>query len=374
MAVEKIPWNSGKGFKFRVTYRNPLTKQLERRYFTAREHGTVEEAGLAARQFDLDIKRRIRHNPQSFSAEAPTAGITFTALAQAYYAAKLKAREIAQSTVRSDLYRCNSVIFPVIGHVEAESVTDEHLAGIVREYRDRGCRQNGINRAIAIVKAVYTWALADKRIKRNPARDFDCKRAQDEKTPPPTWDEFWNIHANAAPHIQRAMILSVALGVRVGESELLKLKKSETWLDLGLIRVWSAKKKQRIQYRDVDLMPWVVEYFQQWLKEDQEEKRVADTWISYRGKPITTLKHAWAAALGRAGITRKINPYALRHLHATEALDRGADIGALAVNMGTSPDVIRKHYQHVKRETRRAALAVMPELSAPQRGEHQGEQ
>ena len=373
MAIEKIPWKSGKGFKFRVSYRNPLTKQIERRYFSAREHGTVQDAELAAKQFDLDIKRRIKKDPISFSGEAPKKGTTFKDLAQAYYAAKLKSREISGSTVKNDLYRCNSVIFKTIGPVEAEKVTEEDLAAIVRAYRNRGCKQNSIRRAMNIVKAVFSWAFQDKRISVNPARDFVCKSGTDTRNAPPTWEEFWKIYDHAAPHIRRAMILSVAFGVRVGSSELLKLKKSETWLDQQLIRVWSAKKKQRIEFRDVDIMDWVLSYFKEWLEEDRKKGHDVDLWVHWRGQPIQRISRAWTHTLERAKIKRTITPYSLRHLHATLALEKGADVGALAENMGTSPAMIRKHYQHITRKLRKEAMELLPDLTQrPQKGNGKG--
>lgn len=373
MAIEKRPWKSGKGFKFRVSYRNPLTKEIERRYFSAREHGTVQDAELAAKQFDLDIKRRIKKDPLSFSDEAPKKGATFKELAQAYYASKLTAREISESTVKNDLYRCNSVIFPKLGAIEAEKVTENDLAAIVREYRDRGCKQNSIRRAMNIIKAVYSWASQDKRIETNPAREFKCGGGKDKRSAPPTWEEFWKIYDNASPHIQRAMILSVAFGVRVGSSELLQLKKSETWLDEKLIRVWSAKKKQRIEFRDVDIMDWVLTYFNQWIEEDSKKGHDVDLWVHWRGLPIQSIKVAWGKTLKRAKITRTITPYSLRHLHATLALEKGADVGALAENMGTSPAMIRKHYQHITRKLRKEAMELLPDLTQrPQKGNDRG--
>ena len=372
MAIEKRELRRG-GCRYRVTYRNPITKELEWRYFGATEYGSPKDAEIAAKQFDLDIKRRIRRDPLSFAGEDARRKTTFGDLAQAYYAAKLGAQEIAPSTVKNDLYRCNTVIFPIIGSVQAEKITEMHMAAIVRAYRDRGCRQNTINRAVSIVKAVFGWARQDGRIQANPVRDYVCKRVREKKNPPPTWDEFWLIHDAAAPHLQRAMILSVALGVRVGSSELLQLRKSETRLARKIMRVWSAKKKQRVAYRDVDLTEWLVAYLTRWILEDEVNSHETDYWVHWRGKRVGTIKTAWKAALERAGIWRRITPYDLRHLHATEALDKGVDIAALAENMGTSPDVIRKHYQHTKRAQRKAAVQAIPDLSKrPPKGNNGG--
>lgn len=65
----------------------------------------------------------------------------------------------------------------------------------------------------------------------------------------------------------------------------------------------------------------------------------------------------------RAGITRRIRPYDLRHAHATEALAHGADLKALSENMGHSTTMmIHKHYQHVLNQQRQDAVEAIPDL------------
>ena len=70
---------------------------------------------------------------------------------------------------------------------------------------------------------------------------------------------------------------------------------------------------------------------------------------------------AWRGALRRAGITRRIRPYDLRHAFATEAIAAGVDIGTVAKLMGhSSPMMLLKHYQHVMDSQKRAAIEALP--------------
>jgi site-specific recombinase XerD len=59
---------------------------------------------------------------------------------------------------------------------------------------------------------------------------------------------------------------------------------------------------------------------------------------------------AWKTALQGAGITRRIRPYDLRHQMITRALEAGADIKALSEVVGSSPETLRKHYQHAHKK------------------------
>lgn len=84
--------------------------------------------------------------------------------------------------------------------------------------------------------------------------------------------------------------------------------------------------------------------------------------IHFMGKPIESIRRGWKAALRRAGITRNIRPYDLRHAFATEAIAAGADIGTVAKLMGhASLTMILKHYQHVLNSQKIAAIEAIPE-------------
>ncbi|WP_300922238.1 tyrosine-type recombinase/integrase, partial [uncultured Desulfovibrio sp.] len=85
--------------------------------------------------------------------------------------------------------------------------------------------------------------------------------------------------------------------------------------------------------------------------------------VSYKGEPVTHIRHAWQCALKRAGITRHIRPYDLRHGFATEAIAAGADYGTVAALMGhKSPMMVLKHYQHVKNAQKVTVMEKMPPI------------
>ena len=76
--------------------------------------------------------------------------------------------------------------------------------------------------------------------------------------------------------------------------------------------------------------PSLLEEMKAWYAEDLEKKR-GEYIITYKRKPIASMKHGWHDALKNAGITRRIRSYDLRHAFATYALDNNADIKAVAL-------------------------------------------
>jgi site-specific recombinase XerD len=69
-----------------------------------------------------------------------------------------------------------------------------------------------------------------------------------------------------------------------------------------------------------------------------------------------------AATLKRAGITRRIRPYDLRHAFVTDAVAAGVDIKTVAQIVGDDPRMLFEHYQHVATKQKRAAVEALPEI------------
>jgi site-specific recombinase XerD len=79
--------------------------------------------------------------------------------------------------------------------------------------------------------------------------------------------------------------------------------------------------------------------------------------IHKNGQHVKSLKKAWRIAKQKAGITRRLRLYDLRHDFVTTALEFGVDIKVLAEIVGSAPETLRKHYQHVSGQSRIDAIS-----------------
>jgi len=142
------------------------------------------------------------------------------------------------------------------------------------------------------------------------------------------------------------------------------------------IRVTSAEKGGPA-WRDVPIHDDFFAEFHSWIESDQKppvkpkRKRKKPPpvlqmnlrpIIHYHGHKITCIQTSWKGALTRARIARRLRPYGLRHYFVTTALEKGADIKAVAEIVGSRPETIIKHYQHVTRKVHREAVAKIPAL------------
>ena len=101
--------------------------------------------------------------------------------------------------------------------------------------------------------------------------------------------------------------------------------------------------------------------FEAWREEDLRIGAVH--LINYNGRPLSSVKTAWWCALNRAGITRRIRPYDLRHAFATDLIAGGVDVGTVLKLMGhSSPTMILTHYQYVMDRQKRAAVEALTDV------------
>ncbi len=336
---------------FQVYWNNPFTSKRESSSFK-----TLPEA----KRHDSYIKHRLKHERDSFrpaesDGQKPGEALTVEGVCWLYIRGKRFEGEALERAIVS-----LRVILILMGNITVADLTKRHVLQAIATMTD--VKQPTIARRFAVLKAALNWCEEQEIIPSNPIARVRVPVGHASQTPPPTIEEAGLIYQHAAPHMQRVVMLGIYCGMRVGPSEMLKL----TWADVdftrNIIRVWSAKKNMNMQWRDVPIRPTMLPLMLAWKAEDDAK---GIPWlVSFHGKPITSsVYRAWHKACGRAGITRRMRAYDLRHAFATLALEAGSDIKAVAEIMGhANASMILKHYQHVFEHQRRATVESIPEI------------
>jgi integrase len=216
-----------------------------------------------------------------------------------------------------------------------------------------------VRRKMSIVKALLHWGHRKGYIDIMPLFPI-MPTAHHARYVPPTQEEVAQLYDVAAPHIKRVLVLGYQFGMRVGPSELLRLKWQDVDFASAVVRVPNANKGNHDPWREVPIRKSLMPLLLKWREEDKSKGY--EYVVTFKDKPVTCIRHAWRQALKRAGMTRHIRPYDLRHGFATEAIAAGVDYGTVAELMGhKSPVMVMQHYQHVKNAQKKAAVEALPE-------------
>ncbi len=351
MAIRRKARKTG-NTAYQVYWQNPYTKKQESKEFDLEKDAVKYNDG---------VLYRLKYERHTFLPQDDPSILTVEDLLENY----LEKAPMTPTTRKMSWYKAKQ-ISDFIGDRIVTKLERKNFVALEDTLLALGQKQNTVQRTMSILTAAINWAI------RRDAIDYDmpkysCRRGPDAQFQPPTVEEAARIIAAAPPHIQRAVILTWHLGVRVGPSELFKVAwQGVDWIE-KTIYFEAAKKNRRVAWRKLHISPAFLAKLTEWHEQDKELKVMPETIVHYHSRPIKSMKKAWKATLDRAKIKRRIRPYDLRHAFATEALARGADIKAVSEVMGhASPTMILQHYQHVMGHQKEQAVNLVPEIETKQ--------
>ena len=329
----------------------------KREYF-----GRGDIAESKARRKDDEIREERGRGP--YATSALTVGHILSQYHQQHATRK--------STHTSDFYRIDRLLGPSLGHIPTDRLTNEILNKYVRERVASGVKLRTIDREIDVLRSAFNWAQDQEPplIIKNPLSKFRIKGAMaDSIAPaPPTSEEVAAILAHAPQHLCRAVLLGWHCGMRPG-SECNGIRWQDVNFEGGEIRIIGARKGgPAVRYVPIheDLRAPLTA----WKQADQAQLEGATPGavaklpvVHYRLQAVACLRGAWDRAKKKAGISRRLRLYDLRHAMATLALKNGANLKAVSEVLGHSrPDTTLLVYQHVSNDQHRDAVAKIPGL------------
>jgi integrase len=140
------------------------------------------------------------------------------------------------------------------------------------------------------------------------------------------FDDFRRVYASCAPALQWAIRTCLALCLRPGK-EVINLKWRDVDLVHGRASVWMPKTRRQ---KVVFCPRWWLDEARQKAQGRNPEEPVCP---SPHGKPYSTIKYFWHIACQKAGVDR-FPMYTVRHMAASLMLEAGADIAAVAAQLG----------------------------------------
>lgn len=346
MAIQK---REGRlGTSWRVYWNNPFTGQRQSKTFVNQAEAT---------KYDALVKYQLRFEKERFLPSEPLKEKKADDSLESVFYSFLKERQFGRKALAFQLDGMKQPLI-MFGRKSISAITKADLAAVLQAEIGRGVCAKTVHTRTGCLFAVLRWAY--KRGLLDVLPQFPERPGF--VTPPivpPTAEEIGRMLQAAPPHLQRVIIIGAKMGLRVGPCELLKLEWSDVDFERSLIRVRAARKNPKEPVREVPIMASLLPVFRAW--HDADAINAIPYIIHWKGKPVLSIKTAWAAMLKRACITRKVRPYDLRHAFATDAIANGADLGTVAKLMGHSGiQMVVQHYQHVATAQKRQAVESLP--------------
>jgi integrase/recombinase XerD len=212
-------------------------------------------------------------------------------------------------------------------------------------------------RMISGIKTFYRYLIIEDLIATNPTELLETPRMERHIPDVLTYDEVQQLLAAidlSEPHgvRNRAMLETLyACGLRV--SELINLKRSNLYADVGFLKVIGKNDKERIVPVGEEALKHIqfyVESVRNQLKIKREHENFL--FLNRRGAPLSRIMvFLIIKELAKAaGIEKSISPHTFRHSFATHLIEGGADLKAVQDMLGHESITTTEIYTHLDTE------------------------
>ena len=248
-------------------------------------------------------------------------------------------------------------------NIPPEQINHEHLQDFLRWINELGMTARTQARVLSGIKAFYKYLLMESLVQDDPTELIEGPKIGQKLPDFLTVEEINTLLAGidlSLPEGQRnkAMIETLySCGLRV--SELVGLKLSQTYLDVGFVKVTGKGNKERIVPMGNSAIRQINFYLEGYRNHLNIQPGHEDfIFLNRRGRKLTrvmvfTIIKNLATA---TGIRNTISPHTFRHSFATHLIEGGADLRAVQEMLGHSSITTTEIYTHLDRDYLRSAI------------------
>ncbi len=237
------------------------------------------------------------------------------------------------------------------------------LQSFVKWIGELGMTATSQARIISGIRGFYKYCLIEQICTLDPSVLLEAPKTKRSLPDTLSFDEIENMIAqidlsSAEGGRNKAIIETMySCGLRV--SELVNLKISGLYLDVGFIRVTGKGDKERLVPIGTDAIKYINIYKESIRSHQPIQPKFEDIlFLNRRGKNLTRVMIFYIIKdlAKKAGITKTISPHTLRHSFATHLVEGGADLRAVQEMLGHESITTTEIYTHLDRDFLRDTL------------------
>ncbi len=282
-------------------------------------------------------------------------------------------RTLSKNTVESYLRDVEKLVnFLRIEDIEATpgELQHEDFLTFLKFMNELGLELRSQSRMISGIKSFYKYLLLEDIIDTNPTELLESPK-MDRRIPEVlTYEEIQEmLSAIDLSHPQgtrnRAMLETLyACGLRV--SELINLKLTNMFLDVGFIKVVGKSDKERL----VPIGEEAIKHINFYLETDRKQQKIHPdheniVFLNRRGKGLTRVMIFYLIKdlAKAAGIQKTISPHTFRHSFATHLIEGGADLKAVQDMLGHESITTTEIYTHLDNDFLKETILMFHPLN-----------
>ena len=240
--------------------------------------------------------------------------------------------------------------------LQLEEIRLNHLQKFLESIHELGLSAGTQARILSGIKSFFRFLLLDGVIRNDPTELLQSpkiKRSLPDVLSTADIDKMIAVIDHSKPEgmRNRAMLETLySCGLRV--SELIGLKLSNLFLDVGFVRVVGKGNKERLVPVGSEAVKQI-RLYKEHVRVFVPVKEAAEDilFLNRRGSGLTRVMvfNIIKSAAAEAGLKINVHPHTLRHSFATHLVERGADLRAVQEMLGHASITTTEIYTHLDR-------------------------
>lgn len=242
-------------------------------------------------------------------------------------------------------------------------ITLKTLQGFVKWIAELGMTARSQARIISGIKAFYKYCLLENIVTKDPSTLLEAPKLKRSLPDTLSFEEIEQIilaiDLSKPGGTRNKALLEILYSCGLRVSEVVNLRISQLYFDVGFIRVTGKGDKERL----VPVGSTAIKHVKIYLKEVRAQQVVkpGSEDIVFLNKNGTGLSRVMVFyiirdAAAQAGIKKTISPHTFRHSFATHLVENGADLRAVQEMLGHESITTTEIYTHVDRAFLRKTL------------------
>jgi len=238
-----------------------------------------------------------------------------------------------------------------------------HLQDFLKYLSEIGLNASSQARILSGLRQFFKYCLIEQIIKTDPSSLIDAPRLKRTLPDVLSFEEIEKIltaidYSKPEGARNKAILETMySCGLRV--SEVIGLKISQLYTDLGFIRVTGKGDKERLIPIGSSAIKYIKIYKEQIRVHQLIQKGKEDyLFLNRRGSPLSrVMVFLIIKELAKiSGISKNVSPHTFRHSFATHLVEGGADLRAVQEMLGHESITTTEIYTHLDREYLRKTL------------------
>lgn len=258
-------------------------------------------------------------------------------------------------------------------HIQPEDVTLEDLQQFIAFINETGLSDYSQARILSGVRSFYKYLLMEDLMTKDPTILLEGPKLR-RKLPDVLHLEEINALMEAIDHsrkdgIRNRAILETLYGCGLRVTELVELKISNLYFDVGFIKVLGKGNKERLVPVGNSAIKHINFYFEGVRNHQDIHPKSEDIlFLNRRGRKLTRMYVFMMIKelAQKIGLKKSISPHTFRHSFATHLIEGGADLRAVQEMLGHESITTTEIYTHLDRDFLRQTLMQFHPRYQPQ--------